>query len=65
MQFIPDPAPFGLLNTPFQRGADCGEGTANRFNGLPGLRKIVETVPRHRPSRPTPLKRGVTEIWVT
>ena len=50
-----------LISTPFQRGARAGQGTANRFNGLPGLRKAVETVPGLRRSSATPLKRGVNE----
>jgi hypothetical protein len=50
-----------FINTPLQRGDRRAASEANRFNGLSGRRKTVETVLPVETPEFTPLKRGVNE----
>ena len=50
-----------LINTPLQRGVVPCPEPGNRFNGLCGLIKTVETVSTPIQFKSTPLKRGVNE----
>jgi putative ABC transport system permease protein len=50
-----------LINTPLERGERAGQGSVNRFNGLPAGGETVETVPHAQRASYTPLKRGVNE----